>query len=103
VKVCAAGRGAESLTQSGEARRKASGSSDSPHGANLGDNSMSEKQGPLEDAEGIALQDPRDMAKARRLESQSPAVEPHTRGYRVEKQRRQGPPDQLSRTATSDW
>jgi hypothetical protein len=83
VKVCAAGRGAESLTQSGEARRNASGSSDSPDGENLGDKSLSEKQGTLEDAEGIALQDPRYMAKARLPESQSPAVEPHTRCYSV--------------------
>src|SRR5712691_7891128 len=75
MKVCAAGRGAESLTQSGEARRNASGSSDLPDGESLGDKSMSEKQGILEDAEGIALQDPRDRAKARLPESQSPAVE----------------------------
>src|SRR5215831_20669288 len=32
VKVCAAGRGAESLMQSGEVRREASGSSDLPEG-----------------------------------------------------------------------
>ena len=32
AKVCAAGRGAESLTQSGEGRREASGSSDLPEG-----------------------------------------------------------------------
>ena len=32
VKACAAGRGAESLTQSGEVRREASGSSDLPEG-----------------------------------------------------------------------
>src|SRR5262245_64729083 len=32
VKVCAAGRGAESLTQSGEVLREASGSSDLPKG-----------------------------------------------------------------------
>jgi hypothetical protein len=83
VKVCAAGRGAESLTQSGEARRNASGSSDLPEGESLGDKSLSEKQGTLEDAEGIALQDPRDTAKARLPESQSPAVEPHTRCYSV--------------------
>jgi hypothetical protein len=83
VKVCAAGRGAESLTQSGEARRNASGSSDLSEGESLGDKSLSEKQGTLEDAEGIALQDPRDMAKARLPESQSPAVEPHTRCYSV--------------------
>src|SRR5262249_15688604 len=32
AKVCAAGRGAESLTQSGEVRRETSGSSDLPEG-----------------------------------------------------------------------
>jgi hypothetical protein len=46
-----------------------------------GDNSMPEKRGPPEGAEGAAPQDPRDKAKAALLESQSPAVEPHTRCY----------------------
>ena len=36
---------------------------------------MSEKRGTPEDAEGVVLQDPRDMAKAALPESQSPAVE----------------------------
>ena len=36
---------------------------------------MSEKRGPLEDAEGVVPQDPRDRAKAALPESQSPAVE----------------------------
>ena len=40
-----------------------------------GDNSMPEKRGTLEDAEGAVLQDPRDRAKAVLPESQSPAVE----------------------------
>ena len=44
-----------------------------------GEKSMSEKQGSLEDAEGAVLQDPRDRAKAALPESQSPAVELHTR------------------------
>jgi hypothetical protein len=44
---------------------------------------MSEKRGPLEDAEGVVPQDPRDMAKAALPESQSPAVECHTRCYSV--------------------
>jgi hypothetical protein len=48
-----------------------------------GERSMSEKQGSLEDAEGAVLQDPRDMAKAALPETQSPAVEPHTRCYSV--------------------
>ena len=49
------------------------------HRANLkakarGDNSMPEKRGPLEDAEGVVPQDPRDTAKAGLPQSQSPAV-----------------------------
>ena len=46
-----------------------------------GERSMSEKRGTLEDAEGVVLQDPRDRAKAELPESQSPAVQPHTRCY----------------------
>jgi hypothetical protein len=48
-----------------------------------GDNSMPEKREPLEDAEGAVPQDPRDRAKAALPESQSPAVQPHTRCYGV--------------------
>jgi hypothetical protein len=48
-----------------------------------GEKSMSEKRGPLEGAEGVVPQDPRDKAKAALPESQSPAVEPHTRCYSV--------------------
>ena len=48
-----------------------------------GERSMSEKRGPLEDAEGVVPQDPRDTAKAALPESQSPAVETHTRCYSV--------------------
>jgi hypothetical protein len=44
---------------------------------------MSEKRGTLEDAESAVPQDPRDMAKAALPESQSPAVELHTRCYSV--------------------
>ena len=46
-----------------------------------GEKSMPEKRGPLEGAEGAVPQDPRDRAKAALPESQSPAVEPHTRCY----------------------
>jgi hypothetical protein len=42
---------------------------------------MPEKQEMLEDAEDMVLQDPRDRAKAKLPESQSPVVEPHTRCY----------------------
>ena len=48
-----------------------------------GEKSMSEKREPLEDAESGVPQDPRDRAKAALPESQSPAVEPHTRCYSV--------------------
>jgi len=48
-----------------------------------GERSMSEKRGPLEDAEGVVPQDPRDRAKAELPEPQSPAVQPHTRCYGV--------------------
>ena len=41
-----------------------------------GEKSLSEKRGPLEDAEGAVLRDPRDRAKAVLPESQSPAVQP---------------------------
>ena len=44
-----------------------------------GEKSMSEKRGPLEDAEGAVPQDPRDRAKAALPESQPPAVQEHTR------------------------
>src|SRR4051812_3872828 len=58
------------------------------HRANLkakvgGDNSMPETREPPEDAYGAVPQDPRDMAKAELPESQSPAVETHTRCYSV--------------------
>ena len=48
-----------------------------------GEKSMPEKREPLEDAEGAVPQDPRDRAKAGLPESQSPAVERHTRCYSV--------------------
>jgi hypothetical protein len=48
-----------------------------------GEKSMSEKRGTLEDAEGAVSQDPRDKAKAALPESQSPAVQCHTRCYSV--------------------
>ena len=67
-----------------------------------GEKSMSEKRGSLEDAEGAVLQDPCDRAKAALPESQSPAVEPHTRCYSVKTQRHRGRIVKLSRSATSD-
>ena len=44
---------------------------------------MSEKREGPEDAYGFVLQGPHDKAKARLLESQSPAVEPHTPRHSV--------------------
>jgi hypothetical protein len=67
-----------------------------------GEKSMSEKRGPLEDAEGVVPQDPRDRAKAALPESQSPAVECHTRCYSVYNAVPSGADRYVSRSATSD-
>jgi hypothetical protein len=67
------------------------------------DNSMPEKRGSLEDAEGAVPQDPRDMAKAGLPESQSPAVQPHTRCYSVYNAALPGATRSVLRAATSDW
>jgi hypothetical protein len=48
-----------------------------------GEKSMPEKREVLEHAEGTDLQDPRDMAKARLPESQSPEVQTHAHCYSV--------------------
>jgi hypothetical protein len=68
-----------------------------------GENSMPEKRGSLEDAEGAVPQDPRDMAKAGLPESQSPAVQPHTRCYSVSNAASPGADRSVLRAATSDW
>ena len=68
-----------------------------------GEKSMSEKRGSLEDAEGAVPQDPRDRAKAALPESQSPAVQPHTRCYSVYNAASPGAVRPVLRTATSDW
>src|SRR5712691_852478 len=81
VKVCAAGRGAESLTQSRGVRREAPGSSTYLKAKAQGNKSMSEKQGTWESVYDVALRDPCDRVKATLPEPQSPAVEPHTRRY----------------------
>ena len=62
-----------------------------------GEKSMPEKRETLEGAEGAVPQDPRDRAKAGLPESQSPAVQPHTRCYSVWTQRHQGRTVKLSR------
>ena len=68
-----------------------------------GDNSMPEKREPLEDAEGAVPQDPCDRAKAALPESQSPAVQPHTRCYSVLNAALPGATRSVLRAATSDW
>ena len=68
-----------------------------------GENSMPEKQEMLEDAEGMVLQDPRDRAKARLPESQSPVVEPHTRCYSAYIAVPQERIVRVSRSAPSTW
>ena len=64
AKVCAAGRGAESLTQSRGVRRETPGSSTYLRAKAGGDKSMSEKREALEGVYGAVPQDPRDMVKA---------------------------------------
>jgi hypothetical protein len=81
AKVCAAGRGAESLTESRGVRRETPGSSTYLRAKAQGDKSMSEKQGTWEGVYDVALRDPCDMVKATLPEPQSPAVEPHTHRY----------------------
>ena len=78
------------------------------HRANLkvkagGDNSMPEKREPPEGAEGAVPRDPRDRAKARLPESQSPVVEPHTHCYSACIAVPQERIVRLSRSAPSAW
>ena len=68
-----------------------------------GEKSMPEKRETLEGAESAVLQDPRDKAKAGLPESQSPAVERHTRCYSVSNAASPGAARSVLRTATSDW
>jgi hypothetical protein len=49
----------------------------------VGEKSMSETRESLEDAEGVVLQGPCDMAKAELPEPQFPVVESHIRRYSV--------------------
>jgi hypothetical protein len=64
---------------------------------------MLEKQEMLEDAEDMVLQDPRDRAKAKLPESQSPVVEPHTRCYSAWIAVPQERIVRVSRSAPSAW
>src|SRR2546421_9868032 len=78
-KLCAAGRGAASLTQSRGVRRETPGSSTYLKAKARGDKSMSEKREAREGVYRVVLQDPRDRMRAALPEPQSPAVELHTR------------------------
>ena len=64
---------------------------------------MPEKRETLEDAYGAVPQGPRDRAKATLPESQSPAVEPHTRCYSVLIAVPQERTVRVSRSAPSAW
>ena len=64
---------------------------------------MPEKPEMLEDAEDMVRQDPRDRAKARLPESQSPVVEPHTHCYNAWIAVPQERIVRLSRSAPSAW
>ena len=81
LKACAAGRGAESLTESRGVRRETPGSSTYLRAKAGGDKSMSEKRESQEGVYGAVPQDPRDMVKAILPEPQFPVVEPHTHRY----------------------
>ena len=78
-KLCAAGRGAASLTESRGVRRETPGSSTHLKAKAGGDKSLSEKQGTWEGVYGVALRDPRDTVRAALPKPQSPAVALHTR------------------------
>ena len=78
-KLCAAGRGAASLTESRGVRRETPGSSTDLKAKAGGDKSLSEKREAWEGVYRVVLRDPRDMVRAALPEPQSPAVELHTR------------------------
>ena len=96
-KVCAAGRGAASLTQSRGVRRETPGSSTYLRAKAGGDKSMSEKRESLEGVYSAVPQDPRDMVKAGLPESQSPVVELYTRRDHAWLRRHHERADKLSR------
>src|SRR5215471_17034749 len=74
AKVCAAGRGAASLTQSRGVRRETPGSSTDLTAKARGDKSLSEKREAREGVYRVVLRDPRDTVRAGLPEPQSPAV-----------------------------
>jgi len=68
-----------------------------------GEKSTPEKRESPEGAYGAVPQDPRDKAKATLPESQSPVVEPHTRGYSAWIAVPQERTVRISRSASSAW
>ena len=74
-KLCAAGRGAASLTQSRGVRREAPGSSTHLTAKARGDKSLSEKRETREGVYRVVLRDPRDRVRAGLPKPQSPVVE----------------------------
>jgi hypothetical protein len=78
-KLCAAGRGAASLTQSRGVRRETPGSSTYLTAKARGDKSLSEKREAREGVYRVVLRDPCDKVRAGLPKPQSPAVALHTR------------------------
>ena len=96
-KLCAAGRGAESLTESRGVRRETPGSSTHLKAKAGGDKSLSEKREAREGVYRVVLRDPCDKVRAALPEPQSPAVELHTRRDHAWLRRHHERTDKLSR------
>src|SRR5215831_16676248 len=102
-KLCAAGRGAASLTQSRGVRRKTPGSSTDLTAKAGGDKSLSEKREAWEGVYRVVLRDLRDKVRAALLEPQSPAVALHTRRDHAWLRRHHERTDKLSRCVLFAW
>ena len=96
-KLCAAGRGAASLTESRGVRRETPGSSTHLKAKAGGDKSLSEKREAREGVYRVVLRDPRDTVRAALPEPQSPAVALHTRRDHAWLRRHHERTDKLSR------
>jgi len=96
-KLCAAGRGAASLTQSRGVRRETPGASTYLKAKAGGDKSLSEKREAREGVYRVVLRDPCDTVRAGLPEPQSPAVELHTRRDHAWLRRHRERADKLSR------
>jgi hypothetical protein len=96
-KLCAAGRGAESLTESRGVRRETPGSSTDLKAKAGGDKSLSEKREAREGVYRVVLRDPCDTVRAAWPEPQSPVVELHTRRDHAWMRRHHERADKLSR------